>query len=145
MCAVGERAAALNGPIRLRVNDALDAGAPLNGARAVQAGCGRVQFAVRQSHHVERDAALTFIDFFERSDCRHFGVAAPPNGGRFAVRAIEAAGDDFAVHDRQAPVLHAHRRFFSFFHCKLNEPLIPSRHYCLHFYNRMFLNDCTNQ
>jgi hypothetical protein len=111
----------------------------LNGARAVQAGRGRVQFAVRQSHHVERDT-LTFIDFFERSDCRHFGVAAPPNGGRFAVSGVKAAGDDFAVHDRQAPVLHAHRRFFSFFHCQLNEPRIAPSH-GLQFHNHMCLNE----
>jgi hypothetical protein len=49
-----------------------------------------VQFAVRQADNVERDALtpflfllllllLLFIDFFYGP---HFGVAAPPNGGR---------------------------------------------------------------
>jgi hypothetical protein len=70
-----------------------------------------VQFAVRQADHVERDALtpfllLLFIDFF---DGPHFGVAAPPNGGRCAARSVKAARNDLAVHDRNAPVLHANR------------------------------------
>jgi len=77
----------------------------------VPAGGRGVQFAVRQADHVERDALtpfllLLFIDFF---DGRHFGVAAPPNGGRCAARSVKAARNDLAVHDRNAPVLHANR------------------------------------
>ena len=105
-------AAALDGAVRLRINDALDAGTQLNCARAVHAGSGGVQFAVRcGAHNVERDALtsflcllLMFIDFFYGA---HFGVAAPPNGGRCAARGVKAARHHLAVHDRNAPVLHA--------------------------------------
>ena len=84
--AVLMRAASLNGAIRLRVNDALDGGTPLNCAQAVQAGGGGVQFApLCCAHNVERDALapflavfLLFIDFFYDP---HFSVAAPPKGG----------------------------------------------------------------
>jgi hypothetical protein len=92
-----------------------------------------VQFAVRcGAHDVERDALtsflgllLMFIDFFYGP---HFGVAAPPNGGRCAARGVKAARNDLAVHDRNAPVLHANRRFFGFLHCHPNEPRVTVSH-----------------
>jgi hypothetical protein len=71
-----------------------------------------VQFAlVGCAHNVERDALtpflfLLFINFFYGS---HFGVAAPPNGGRCAARSVKAARNDLTVRDRNAPVLHANR------------------------------------
>jgi hypothetical protein len=133
LSAVLIRAAALDGAVRLRINDALDAGTQLNCARAVHAGSGGVQFAVRcGAHNVERDALtsflgllLMFIDFFYGP---HFGVAAPPNGGRCAARGVKAARNDLAVHDRNAPVLHANRRFFGFLHCHPNEPRVTVSH-----------------
>jgi hypothetical protein len=125
--------AALDGAVRLRINDALDAGAQQNRVHAVQAGGGGVQTAVRcGAHNVERDALtsflrlqLMFIDFFYG---RHFGVAAPPNGGRCAARGVKAARHHLAVHDCNAPVLHANRRFLGFFHRQLNEPCVAASH-----------------
>ena len=132
------RTASRDGAVRFRVNDALYAGIGLNCAHAVQAGGGGVQFAVLGcAHNVERDALaplslpalfLLFIDFFQRF---HFCVTAPPNGGRRATHAIKAARNNFAMHDRNAPVLHANRRFFGFFYCQPNEPCITSSHACI--------------
>ena len=128
------RAAARNGAVRLRINDALDAGTPLNCVHAVPAGGGGVQFAVRQADNVERDALtpvlflfllLLFINFF---DGRHLGMAAPPNGGRCAARGVKAARNDLAVHDRNASVLHANRRFVGLLHCQANEPRVTVSH-----------------
>jgi hypothetical protein len=89
---------------------------------------------MRQADNVERDALtpvlflfllLLFIDFFYG---RHLSVAAPPNGGRCAARSVEAARNDLAVHDRNAPVLHANRRFVGLLHCQPNEPRVTVSH-----------------
>ena len=133
MGAVVLRAAALNGAVRLRVNDALDAGTPLNCAHAVKAGGGGVQFApLGCAHNVERDALapflalfLLFIEFFYDP---HFGVAAPPKGGRCAARSVKAARNDLAVRDRNAPVLHANRRFYGLLRCQPNETRVTVSH-----------------
>ena len=91
-----------------------------------------MQFAVRQADNVERDALtsrmflLLFINFFYGP---HFGVAAPPNGGRCAERGVKAARDDLAVRDCDAPVLHANRRFVGLLHCQPNEPRVTVSHH----------------
>jgi len=123
------RTASRDGAVRLRINDALNAWAPLNCAHAVQAGGGGVQPAMRRdAHNVERDAlgiALPGCYFF---DGLRFCMAAPPNGGRQAARGVKAARNDLAVHDRNAPVLHANRRFVGLFRSKLHEARISARH-----------------
>jgi hypothetical protein len=114
----------------------------------VQAGGGSVQFApVGCAHNVERDALtpvplfLLFIDFFYDP---HFSVAAPPNGGRCAARRVKAARNDLAVRDRNAPVLHANRRFYGFLHCHPNESRVTVSHdACLWFILFMFM--CLNE
>jgi len=123
------RAASRDGAVRLRINDALNAWAPLNCEHAVHAGSGSVQPAMRRdAHNVERDALGIALHGYYFFDGLRFCMAAPPNGGRQAARGVKAARNDLAVHDRNASVLHANRRFVGLFRGKLNEARISARH-----------------
>lgn len=75
------RAAACNGTIRLRINDALDARTQLNCAHAMETGGRSVQIAMmRDANNIERDALelLLFANFFNGP---HFRMTTRPNGG----------------------------------------------------------------